>query len=470
MAFGAAREALLGGEVVVRGWVRSVRAQKTRAFVDVNDGSTLGGLQLVVGEGCEGWEECAAGGSVATGASVCARGTLVAARGGDGEGVEVAVEELAVVGGADASYPLQKKRHTLEFLRGVAHLRPRTNTIGAAARVRSRLALATHEFFGGNGFAYVHTPIVTASDCEGAGEQFAVTTLVPQGGDMSAAPTTDSGALDFAEDFFGKQSFLTVSGQLNAEAYATALRDVYTFGPTFRAENSNTSRHLAEFWMIEPEMAFADLADDMACAEAYLKHCVASVLEHCAEDLEFFDKRIEKGLKDKLTKVVEAPFRRISYTEAVDTLQAAVENGHEFEFPVEWGSDLQSEHERYLSEVVCEGAPAIVYDYPAGIKAFYMRMNDDQKTVAAMDLLVPRVGELIGGSQREERLDVLEERLEAVGLDKEAYWWYLDLRRYGTVPHAGFGLGFERLVCFCTGIENIRDVIPFPRYPGSAQF
>ena len=266
--------------------------------------------------------------------------------------------------------------------------------------------------------------------------------------EMSASSTAEL----FAEDFFGKQAFLTVSGQLSAENYACALGDVYTFGPTFRAEDSNTARHLAEFWMIEPEMAFADLADDMACAEAYLKHCVASVLEHCAEDLEFFDKRIEKGLKDKLTKVVEAPFRRISYTEAVDTLQAAVENGHEFEFPVEWGSDLQSEHERYLSEVVCEGAPVIVYDYPAGIKAFYMRMNDDQKTVAAMDLLVPRVGELIGGSQREERLDVLEERLEAVGLDKEAYWWYLDLRRYGTVPHAGFGLGFERLVCFCTGI------------------
>lgn len=455
--------------MTVRGWVRTVRAQKTFAFVDVNDGSTLQGLQVVVREGCAGWEDIQSG-ALTTGAAVAARGELIGSPGGK-QKVELQADEVLLVGGSDGTYPLQKKRHTLEYLRGMAHLRPRTNTIGAAARVRSQLALATHDFFGGNGFAYVHTPIITASDCEGAGEQFCVTNLVPPDGDLSAVPTTEDGRLDWSQDFFGARSFLTVSGQLNAETYATAMRDVYTFGPTFRAENSNTSRHLAEFWMIEPEMAFADLADDMACAEAYLKHCVQHVLDNCGEDLDFFNARIEKGLRDKLTRVVEAPFRRISYTEAVETLQAAVEAGEaKFEFPVDWGADLQSEHERYLSEVVCEGAPAIVYDYPAGIKAFYMRMNDDQKTVAAMDLLVPRVGELMGGSQREERLDVLEERLEAIGLDKEAYWWYLDLRRYGSVPHAGFGLGFERLVQFCTGVENIRDVIPFPRYPGSATF
>ena len=524
----------------LRGWVRTVRAQKDLSFIEVNDGSSLSGIQAVVNGDVPGREHLDAG-DITTGAAVVIKGTVVESPGGK-QAVEVAVESIKLIGGADASnFPLQKKRHTLEYLRSIAHLRPRTNTIGAVTRVRNQLAYATHTFFQQHGFQYVNTPIVTASDCEGAGEQFQVTTLingidgpsvasaqsnVASEADITAAkaaaaeqgvvvktlkdakkegkatkeevdeavaellalkakaeslenspaaaaaggdiPRDAAGAVDYGKDFFGKPSYLTVSGQLNAEIYACAMRDVYTFGPTFRAENSNTSRHLAEFWMVEPELAFADLQDDMDCAEAYLKHCLTHVLEHCDEDLEFFEKNISKdNLRERLRGVATSDFARITYTEAVDHVLKAKKK---FEFPVEWGCDLQSEHERYLTEEVFKNRPVIVRDYPKAVKAFYMRENDDGKTVAAMDVLVPKVGELMGGSQREERLDVLERRIEEVGLEKESYWWYLDLRRYGSVPHAGFGLGFERLVQYVTGVENIRDVIPFPRYPGSAEF
>ena len=529
----------VGDTVQLRGWVRTVRAQKDLSFIEVNDGSSLSGIQAVVNGDVPGREHLDAG-DVTTGAAVLIEGTVVESPGGK-QAVEVAVQSIKLIGGADAStFPLQKKRHTLEYLRGIAHLRPRTNTIGAVTRVRNQLAYATHTFFQQHGFQYVNTPIVTASDCEGAGEQFQVTTLingidgpsvasaqsnVASEADITAAkaaaaeqgvvvktlkdakkegkatkeevdeavaellalkakaeslenspaveaggdiPRDATGAVDYGKDFFGKPSYLTVSGQPNAEIYACAMRDVYTFGPTFRAENSNTSRHLAEFWMVEPELAFADLQDDMDCAEAYLKHCLTHVLEHCDEDLEFFEKNISKdNLRERLRGVATSDFARITYTEAVDHVLKAKKK---FEFPVEWGCDLQSEHERYLTEEVFKNRPVIVRDYPKGVKAFYMRENDDGKTVAAMDVLVPKVGELMGGSQREERLDVLERRIEEVGLEKESYWWYLDLRRYGSVPHAGFGLGFERLVQYVTGVENIRDVIPFPRYPGSAEF
>eukprot|EP00271_Cylindrocystis_brebissonii_P022385 TRINITY_DN85_c0_g1_i1.p1 TRINITY_DN85_c0_g1~~TRINITY_DN85_c0_g1_i1.p1 ORF type:complete len:652 (+),score=101.62 TRINITY_DN85_c0_g1_i1:76-2031(+) len=459
-------------EVTVRGWVRTIRSQKTFSFIEVNDGSSLSGLQVVVGKETEGDEQISAG-AVTTGAAISVEGVLVASPGGK-QKLEVKARRLVLVGGSDAaSYPLQKKRHTMEYLRTIAHLRPRTNTMGAVSRVRSALAYATHQFFQSNGFVWVASPIITASDCEGAGEQFCVTTLVPPiSADASATapprlPVTKEGAVDWSKDFFGRPAFLTVSGQLNAEIYASALHDVYTFGPTFRAEKSNTSRHLAEFWMIEPELAFADLADNMACATAFLKHVVRHVLEQCPEDMAFFDKFIEKGIVERLQAVVDRDFASVTYTEAVRLLWEAKKK---FEFPVEWGVDLQSEHERYLTEVIFAGQPLIVTDYPKKIKAFYMRENDDQETVAAMDILVPRVGELMGGSQREERLEVLERRLDEQQLSREAYWWYLDLRRYGSVPHAGFGLGFERLVQFATGVENIRDAIPFPRTPGSADF
>lgn len=357
-------------------------------------------------------------------------------------------------------------------MRTKAHLRPRTNTFGAVARVRNALAYATHKFFQENGFVWISSPIITASDCEGAGEQFCVTTLIPSSREatdstVEAIPKAKDGLIDWSQDFFGKPAFLTVSGQLNAETYATALSDVYTFGPTFRAENSNTSRHLAEFWMIEPELAFADLNDDMACATAYLQYVVTYILENCKEDMEFFNTWIEKGIINRLSDVAEKNFVQLTYTDAVELLLRA---NKKFEFPVKWGCDLQSEHERYITEVAFGGCPVIIRDYPKDIKAFYMRRNDDGKTVAAMDMLVPRVGELIGGSQREERLEYLEERLDDLNLNKDSYWWYLDLRRYGSVPHAGFGLGFERLVQFATGIDNIRDAIPFPRTPGSAEF
>ncbi|KAG0612212.1 hypothetical protein M758_6G010500 [Ceratodon purpureus] len=462
---------LVGQTMTVRGWVRTCRLQKTFTFIEVNDGSAVSNIQAVVGSDVEGYDKIEAG-LVNTGASVAIEGVLVESQGSK-QKVELKATKLTLVGGTDpASFPIQKKKLSREYLRSVAHLRPRTNTFGAVARVRTALAFATHQFFREHGFVWVASPIITASDCEGAGEQFCVTTLIPSSHEdpktpLSKVPTTKDGLIDWSQDFFGKPAFLTVSGQLNGETYATALCDVYTFGPTFRAENSNTTRHLAEFWMIEPELAFADLKDDMACATAYLQYVVKYVLENCKEDMEFFDKWVEKDIVTRLTNVVEKPFVHVTYTEAVELLQKAKKK---FEFPVKWGADLQSEHERYLTEVAFSGNPVIVTDYPKGIKAFYMRQNEDGKTVAAMDLLVPRVGELIGGSQREERLEVLERRIEELGLNKESYWWYLDLRRYGSVPHAGFGLGFERLVQFATGIENIRDVIPFPRTPNSAEF
>ncbi|XP_016489711.1 asparagine--tRNA ligase, chloroplastic/mitochondrial [Nicotiana tabacum] len=460
----------LGETLVVRGWVRTVRAQSSVTFIDVNDGSCLSNMQCVMGSEAEGYDQVD-NGSISTGASVCIEGTVVGSQGSK-QKIELKVQKLVVVGKSDPSFPIQKKRVSREFLRTKAHLRPRTNTFGAVSRVRNALAYATHKFFQENGFVWVSSPIITASDCEGAGEQFRVTTLIPTSkecGDspVNAIPTTESGSVDWSQDFFGKQAFLTVSGQLNGETYATALSDIYTFGPTFRAENSNTSRHLAEFWMIEPELAFADLDDDMACATAYLQYVVQYVLENCKEDMDFFNTWIEKGIINRLSDVVEKNFVQLTYTDAIELLLKATKK---FDFPVKWGCDLQSEHERYITEEAFGGCPVIIRDYPKDIKAFYMRQNDDGKTVAAMDMLVPRVGELIGGSQREERLEYLEERLDNLNLNKESFWWYLDLRRYGSVPHAGFGLGFERLVQFATGIDNIRDAIPFPRTPGSAEF
>ncbi|KAB2067151.1 hypothetical protein ES319_A09G207200v1 [Gossypium barbadense] len=460
----------VGQTVVVMGWVRTLRVQSSVTFLEVNDGSSLSNMQCVMNSDAEGYDQVESG-LIATGASIWVQGTLVASQGSK-QKVELKVEKVVVVGKSDPSYPIQKKRVSREFLRTKAHLRPRTNTFGAVARVRNALAYATHKFFQENGFVWISSPIITASDCEGAGEQFCVTTLIPSSREaadspVDAIPNTKNGLIDWSQDFFGKPAFLTVSGQLNAETYATALSDVYTFGPTFRAENSNTSRHLAEFWMIEPELAFADLDDDMACATAYLQYVVRHVLDNCKEDMEFFNTWIEKGVIDRLNDVAEKDFVQLTYTDAIGLLLKAKKK---FEFPVKWGCDLQSEHERYITEEAFKGCPVIIRDYPKEIKAFYMRQNDDGKTVAAMDMLVPRVGELIGGSQREERLDYLENRLDELKLSKESYWWYLDLRRYGSVPHAGFGLGFERLVQFATGIENIRDAIPFPRAPGSAEF
>ncbi|GLT49172.1 hypothetical protein SLA2020_227500 [Shorea laevis] len=460
----------VGQTLVVMGWVRTLRAQSSVTFIEVNDGSCLSNMQCVMDSEADGYDQVESG-LISTGASIWVQGILVASQGSK-QKVELKVDKLMVVGKCDPSFPIQKKRVSREFLRTKAHLRPRTNTFGAVARVRNALAYATHKFFQENGFVWVSSPIITASDCEGAGEQFCVTTLIPssQEADQSpvdAIPKTANGLVDWSKDFFGKPAFLTVSGQLNGETYATALSDVYTFGPTFRAENSNISRHLAEFWMIEPELVFADLNDDMACATAYLQYVVRHVLEYCKEDMDFFNTRIEKGIIDRLTGVVEKDFVQLTYTEAIELLLRAK---RKFEFPVKWGCDLQSEHERYITEEAFNGCPVIVRDYPKEIKAFYMRQNDDGKTVAAMDMLVPRVGELIGGSQREERLDYVENRLDELKLNRDSYWWYLDLRRYGSVPHAGFGLGFERLVQFATGIDNIRDAIPFPRTPGSAEF
>ncbi|XP_015866798.2 asparagine--tRNA ligase, chloroplastic/mitochondrial [Ziziphus jujuba] len=460
----------LGQTLFVQGWVRTIRIQSSVTFIEVNDGSCLSNMQCVMGSDAEGYDQVESG-SITTGASLWVQGIVVASQGSK-QKVELKVKKIVLVGNSDPSYPIQKKRVSREFLRTKAHLRPRTNTFGAVARVRNALAYATHKFFQENGFVWVSSPIITASDCEGAGEQFCVTTLMPSSRDavhssMDGIPKTQDGLIDWSKDFFGKPAFLTVSGQLNAETYATALSDVYTFGPTFRAENSNTSRHLAEFWMIEPELAFADLNDDMACATAYLQYVVRYVLENCKEDMDFFNTWIEKGIIDRLSEVAERDFEEVTYTDAIELLLKA---NKKFEFPVKWGCDLQSEHERYITEKAFRGCPVIIRDYPKEIKAFYMRQNDDGKTVAAMDLLVPQIGELIGGSQREERLEYLEARLDDLKLNKDSYWWYLDLRRYGSVPHAGFGLGFERLVQFATGVENIRDAIPFPRTPGSAEF
>lgn len=448
---------LVGQEVTLKGWIRSVRDQKHFIFIDLNDGSTLSGLQILVDPSLPALDRE----FLTTGAAISVTGTVVESP-GKGQAVEIQASSLKVVGTCDAStYPLQKKKHSFEFLRTLGHLRPRTNALGALTRIRNQLAWATHKFFQERGFLYLNTPIITGSDCEGAGEMFRVTTL-----DMKQPPKTEDGDIDFSQDFFGKPTYLTVSGQLNAEIYACALSDVYTFGPTFRSENSNTSRHLAEFWMIEPEMAFADLQDDIECATSYLKYLLSHVMEHCAEDLQLFDRFVSKGLLERLHGVVDQDFAQISYTEAIDILE---KSKRFFEFPVKWGADLQSEHERYLAEEHFK-RPLVVTDYPKGIKAFYMRSNDDEKTVAAMDVLVPKVGEIIGGSQREERYDVLHRRIQEMGLPEEDYWWYLDLRKYGSAPHAGFGLGFERLVLFVTGMENIREAIPFPRVPGHAEF
>jgi asparaginyl-tRNA synthetase len=454
------KDALGGGtaldSISVRGWTRTVRRGKDVAFVALNDGSCFASLQIVLTPELEGFEAvCRCG----TGACLEVEGALAPSP-ASGQQWEVHARRVRVLGGSDGDYPLQKKRHSFEFLRSIAHLRPRTNAFGAVFRVRSALSFAIHRFFRERGFLYVHTPIITANDCEGAGEMFRVTTLEP------AAPPLVEGRIDWRQDFFGDRTGLTVSGQLQGELFATAFTDIYTFGPTFRAENSNTSRHAAEFWMIEPEMAFADLADDCALAEDFLRYLVTFALEECGEDLAFFNERIEPGLIAKLEALAKAEFQVMSYSEAVQLLE---KSGRSFEFPVAWGADLQSEHERYLTEQVV-GGPVFVTDYPAGLKAFYMRSNDDGKTVAAMDLLVPRVGEIIGGSQREERLEVLEEKMRAFGIAPESLSWYLDSRRWGSCPHAGFGLGFERLLMYVTGMENIRDVIPFPRTPGNARF
>ncbi|WP_449246537.1 asparagine--tRNA ligase [Desulfarculus baarsii] len=439
----AATEAL--GLVLIRGWARTRRESKGLVFLEINDGSCLGNLQVLVAEDSAAWGGL---GEVSTGAALEVVGRHQASP-AKGQAWELHAEGLRVLGVADPeSYPLQKKRHGDEFLRTIAHLRPRTNKYGAMFRIRSRAALAVHEFFGQRGFCWVHTPIITGSDCEGAGEMFRVTTLPP-------------GEVDLAADFFGRQAGLTVSGQLEAEPFALALGDVYTFGPTFRAENSNTPRHAAEFWMIEPEMAFADLADDMALAEDFTKDLTRRVLADCGEDLALFERFVQPGLLAGLAAMVEGPFERVSYGQAIDILAKA---GRQWEYAPQWGADLQTEHERFLCEEYFR-RPVIVFDYPKQIKPFYMRQNDDGRTVAAMDLLVPRVGELIGGSQREERLGVLEARMGELGLSAEDYWWYLDTRRFGSAPHAGFGMGFERFLLMITGAGNIRDVIAYPRTP-----
>lgn len=444
-------DTLLNQSVQVSGWIRTLRDQKSFSFIELNDGSCLANLQIVADVSMPGYTPA----EWTTGASIEVHGTLVSSP-GKNQALELKASSIRLLGACSTDkFPLQKKRHSFEFLRTIAHLRPRTNTQGAVLRVRNALSFATHLFFQQRGFIYVQTPLITSSDCEGGGEMFRVTTLDPS--NPKSAPS---------DDFFGKPTYLTVSGQLEGEILALALSDIYTFGPTFRAENSNTSRHLAEFWMIEPEMAFADLKANMECAEKYLQFCVRYVLEHCKEDLQFFDQFIEKGLLNRLEQVASTPFAHLTYTAAIDILKRAPKS---FEFPVEWGIDLQSEHERYLAEEHCK-KPVILTDYPAAIKSFYMRANEDGKTVAAMDILVPKIGEIIGGSQREERCDVLEQKISEFGLKRDDYWWYLELREFGTVPHAGFGLGLERLILFATGMENIRDVIPFPRFPGHAEF
>ena len=449
----------IGKTVEVRGWVRTRRDSKGGfSFIEVNDGSCFGNLQIVADGALPNYQSEIT--SLTVGSSVKVSGEIKESQ-GKGQSTEMVASSVQIIGLASATdYPLQKKQHTFEKLREWAHLRPRTNTFGAVTRVRNQLSFATHEFFQQDGFVYVHTPLITASDCEGAGQMFRVTTLP-----LDKLPMVN-GKVDTTKDFFAKPSYLTVSGQLEGEAYATALGKIYTFGPTFRAENSNTSRHLSEFWMIEPEMAFFELTDNMTLAERYLKFMIKSVFDHCHEDMEFFEQRIQPGLLQALTLVLEKPFTHLSYTEAIDILLAS---GEKFEFPVSWGVDLQAEHERYITEKHVNG-PVILYNYPKEIKSFYMRLNDDGKTVAAMDVLVPGVGEIIGGSQREERLDVLTERMVQSGLNPDDYWWYLDLRRFGTVPHAGFGLGLERMVQYTTGMANIRDVIPFPRTPGNCEF
>jgi asparaginyl-tRNA synthetase len=447
-----------GSEITLRGWVRSRRDSKGITFIELNDGSRFKSMQLVVDAGVVPDDVLK---QITTGSSIAATGVLVESP-AKGQAVEVKVASIHLYGTADpATYPLQKKGHTLEFLREISHLRVRSNTFGAAFRVRNALTHAIHTFFQERDFIYVQTPIITTSDCEGAGQMFNVTTL-----NLPQTPRNADGTVNWQQDFFGKPAYLTVSGQLEAEIFALAFSKVYTFGPTFRAENSNTPRHLAEFWMIEPEMAFYELTDNMQLAEEFLKYTIRYVLGHCREDLEFFNQFIEKSVIATLEHVAHSSFGHITYTDAVQEL---AKSGRTWEFPVQWGSDLQTEHERFLSEEVFK-KPVIVTDYPKDIKPFYMRVNDDGKTVRAMDVLVPRVGEIIGGSQREERHDVLAQRMREAGLDEKPYWWYFDLRRYGSVPHSGFGLGLERMMMYLTGLKNIRDVIPFPRTPGNADF
>jgi asparaginyl-tRNA synthetase len=444
-------------QVLVKGWVKTKRDAKDFSFIEVNDGSGLKNIQVIANNTLNNYGEIR---KLTTGSSVAVTGALIESAGGK-QKYEIKAENIEIYGFAPDDYPLQKKGMSDEFLRTVAHLRPRTNKYGAAFRVRSRLSYAIHNFFQSRGFAYVHTPLITASDCEGAGEMFQVTTL-----DLKNPPLMPNGEIDYSKDFFGKEARLTVSGQLNGEMYACALGDIYTFGPTFRAENSNTQRHAAEFWMIEPEMAFADIHDDMDLAEDMVRYLVKDIMENCADDIELFAKFVDPTLKDTLRNIVDNGFARITYTEAIEIMQ---KSGKKFEYTPEYGIDLQTEHERFLAEEHFK-RPVIVRDYPKEIKAFYMRLNDDGKTVAAMDVLVPRIGELIGGSQREERYDLLKKRIVESGMDLQNYDWYLDSRKYGTVPHAGFGLGFERMMMLVTGIANIRDTIPFPRTPKSIAF
>ncbi len=444
-------------KVLLKGWVRTRRDAKDFSFIEINDGSCLKNMQVIANNTLHNYEVVK---KISTGSSVAVTGALVESQGGN-QKFEVVAEKIEIYSLAPDDYPLQKKKHTDEYLRTIAHLRPRTNKYGAAFRIRSELSYAIHKFFHERGFYYVHTPIITGSDCEGAGEIFRVTTL-----DLNNPPRTPDGKIDYAQDFFGKEAHLTVSGQLNGEMYATALGNIYTFGPTFRAEDSNTQRHAAEFWMIEPEMAFADIHDDMDLAEDMVGSCVKHVMEHCVEDLELFAKFVDPNLKQTLENIAHNRFARITYSEAIEIMR---KSGKSFEYKPEYGIDMQTEHERFLAEEYFK-KPVIVCDYPKEIKAFYMRLNDDGKTVAAMDVLVPRIGELIGGSQREERYDVLVKKIEDMGMRVEDYNWYLDSRRYGSVPHAGFGLGFERMMMLITGIANIRDVIPFPRTPKSINF
>lgn len=445
-------------EVTLGGWIRTMRVSKNFGFIELNDGSFFKNIQIVFeADTLSNYAEIT---KLGVGAAIIVKGLLVETPEAK-QPFEVKAQEIAIEGTSTPDYPLQKKRHSVEFLRQIAYLRPRTNMFSATFRVRSLIAYAIHQFFQGKGFVYAHTPIITGSDCEGAGEMFRVTTL-----DLNNLPKKEDGTVDFSKDFFGKETNLTVSGQLSAETFAMAFRNVYTFGPTFRAENSNTARHAAEFWMIEPEMAFADLEDNMEMAEEMLKYIIQYVLDNAPEEMEFFNSFVDKGLLDRLHNILNNDFGRVTYTEAVDLL---IKSGKKFEYPVSWGIDLQTEHERYLTEEIFK-KPVFVTDYPKDIKAFYMRMNDDNKTVAAMDLLVPGVGEIIGGSQREERLELLEKRMDELGLKKEDYWWYLDLRKYGGTRHSGYGLGFERAVMYLTGMSNIRDVLPYPRTVKNAEF
>ena len=450
-------EQLDGKDVQVSGWVKTVRDSKTFGFIELNDGSFFKNVQVVFDNGLDNFEEVR---KLTIISSIIVTGTLVVTKESK-QPFEIKAKQVEIINTADSDYPLQKKRHSFEYLRTVAHLRPRTNTFNAVFRVRSVLSYAIHKFFQERGFVYVHTPLITASDCEGAGEMFRVTTMEPE-----SIPHTENGEVDYTKDFFGKPAYLTVSGQLDVETFSAAFRNVYTFGPTFRAENSNTVKHASEFWMIEPEMSFADLSASMDVAEDMLKYVINYVLEHCPEEMEFFNRFVDTTLFERLHNVISSDFGRISYTEAIEILK---KHNSEFQFPVDWGTDIQTEHERFLSEKIFN-KPVFVTDYPAEIKAFYMKQNEDGKTVAAADLLAPGIGEIIGGSQREDDLAKLEKRIDELKLDKDSYWWYLDLRRYGSVPHSGFGLGFERLMMYVTGMANIRDVIPFARTPKNCEF